>query len=1022
MSVTVLNETFDNATLFTANPNFFSDGSGDFFGISDGAGGGLFGGDPLPSAIKSYTGLDGNFLTGMDLDGEGADLPVTVSWQGLDINGLSNLSFSGDFAEFFDEPGDIDPSEFIRVDYQIDGGGFQPLLYFAGADFSTDVNGIFREDTDFDGTGDGLPLGDAAQTFTKAIADSGSTLDLQLSLLLEAGDEDFAVDNFIVTGDDGSGSGGTKIYDIQGADHTSPLVGQTVTTTGIVTAVDRNGFYLQDPVGDGDIATSDALFVFTGSAPTVTAGDEAEVTGTVSEFTPGGATTRNLSTTQISSTNVSVLSADNPLPAPQIIGAGGRIVPDQTIDDDAFASFEPETDGIDFFESLEAMRVTGRDLVAVAGTNRFGEIFAIADSGANATGLSQRGTLNISPDDFNPEKIQIDENENIFDIDFPDVNVGDRLGDVTGVIGYSFGNFEIIPTEDFTSNIQSANLQPQVGRLTRANSQLLMATYNVLNLDPNPEDGDDDEGNGRFTAIAQQIVTNLNRPDIIGLQEVQDNSGSVDDGTVAADETLQKLIDAIAAAGGPTYEFIDNTFIADNASGGQPGGNIRTAFLYNPNRVNLVPDSVQTIDGQAEGQAFFDARLPIVATFEFNGQPVTVVNNHFSSKGGSAPILGLEQPFEARQEEVAVNGSLDERQAQSAAVQNFVSTALAANSDAKLVVLGDFNEFEFVSPLTDLESAGLVNLTRRLPENERYTFIFQGNSQSLDHILVSNNLRQNARFDAVRVNVEFAETPSRASDHDPLLVSLRLAASPTSGDDILDGGPGSDRINGFAGDDLIRGFAGDDVLLGAVGNDRLFGQVGNDRLLGGPGNDRLLGGPGNDRLFGQAGNDRLFGQGGNDILNGGTGDDILNGGVGDDRLIGFAGNNRLFGLDGRDVLIGGAGNDILNGGTGNDVLLGGAGNDRLIGGAGNDRIRGDRGNDVIFTGAGRDIVEIGRADGFDRIKDFSRADRIRLLGNLSFDDLTIRQVRDNTLLLAGRTRLALLENTNSAIMVEQRFI
>jgi predicted extracellular nuclease len=1024
MFVTVLNETFDNASLFTTSTGFFSDGEGDFFGISDGAGGGLFGAGTAPSDIKAYTGFNGNFLTGMDLDGEGATLPVTVLWE-LDIAGLSNLSFSGDFAEFFDDPGDIDPDEFIHVEYQIDGGGFQPLLQFEGADFMTAVNGVFREDTDFDGDGDGTALGNAAQTFTKAIAGSGSTLDLRLSLSLNAGDEDVAVDNFIVMGDDGGASGDTKIYDIQGVGHTSPLVGQTVTAIGIVTAVDSHGFYVQDPNGDGDIATSDAVFVFTDSAPTVAVGDEVEVTGDVSEVTVGGAETRNLSTTQINAVSVSVVSSGNALPAPQLIGSGGRVIPNQTIDDDAFASFDPETDGIDFFESLEAMRVTGQDLIAVAGTNRFGEIFTVANNGAGATGLSQRGTLNISPDDFNPERIQVNNDSDIFNFSFPNVNVGDRLGDVTGVLGYSFGNFEILPTEDFTSNIQSANLQPEISRLARSNSRLTIASYNVLNLDPvvedvvnvegqDPGNVDDDEGDGRFDAIAQQIISNLKRPDIIGLQEIQDNTGAeINDGVTSASDTLQKLIDAIAAAGGPTYTFIDNTFITENASGGQPGSNIRTAFLYNPNRVNLLPGSVQTIGGQGVGDTFFDARLPIVATFEFNGQPVTVVNNHFSSKSDSVPILGLEQPFETRQEEITVNGSLDKRQAQSTSVQDFVSTALATDSDTNIVVLGDFNEFEFVSPVTGLESAGLVNLTQRLPENERYSFIFQGNSQSLDHILVSNSLQRDARFDVVRVNAEFAETSSRASDHDPLVVSLRLAALPTPNDDILDGDVGPDAINGLAGNDLIRGFGG---------NDSLAGSLGNDRLLGGLGNDRLLGGLGNDRAFGQAGADRIFGQDGDDTLNGGIGDDNVNGGGGDDRLFGLAGNDRIFGLNGRDVLIGGVGNDVLNGGADNDVIRGQVGNDRIIAGAGNDRIAGGRGNDVIFTGSGRDIIDLGRADGFDRIKDFSRLDRIRLLGNLSFDDLTIRQVRDNTLLLVGRTRLALLEDTNSAIVTNQRVL
>ncbi|NEQ47639.1 MAG: type I secretion C-terminal target domain-containing protein [Leptolyngbya sp. SIOISBB] len=618
----------------------------------------------------------------------------------------------------------------------------------------------------------------------------------------------------------------TAIFDIQGAAHTSPLLGQTVTTTGIVTAVDTNGFYLQDAVGDGDIATSDAIFVFTGDAPGVNVGDELEVAGTVAEFTPGGASTRNLSTTQISGvSDITVISSENALPVAVILGQGGRVPPSENIDDDAFASFDPSTDGIDFFESLEGMRVTAQNAVAVSGTNRFGEIFTVVDRGAGASGLSDRGTLNISPDDFNPEKVQIDEDSGVFNFDFPEVNVGDVLGDVTGVVSYGFGNFEILPTEDFTSNIQSAGLQPDVSSLVGDDDSLTVASYNVLNLDPivevqaNTNNGearnvDDDLGDGRFDAIANQIVNNLNAPDIIGLQEVQDNTGGeiVDDVT-SASETLQLLIDKIVAAGGPEYEFVDNTFITDEASGGQPGGNIRTAFLYNPDRVDLVADSVQTIGGQGAGEAFEGARLPLVADFEFNGETVTVVNNHFSSKGGSAPILGVEQPFDQRQEDVNVNGSLDERQRQSQAVQDFVN-GLA--DDANVVVVGDFNEFEFVSPVEDLETnSGLINLTNTLPEDERYSFIFQGNSQALDHILVSENLAADAEFDIVHVNSEFAETDSRASDHDPLLARFTLT---TSGE-VLEGTAGRDNLIGTDGNDTITGFQGRDNLTGGGGDD-----------------------------------------------------------------------------------------------------------------------------------------------------------------------------------------------------------
>jgi hypothetical protein len=261
---------------------------------------------------------------------------------------------------------------------------------------------------------------------------------------------------------------------------------------------------------------------------------------------------------------------------------------------------------------------------------------------------------------------------------------------------------------------------------------------------------------------------------------VQDNSGSANDGTVSASQTLQTLIDAIdrlddgLVNGTSGYAFIDNTFITDGQSGGQPGANIRTAFLYRTDRVDLVDGSVRTIGTQGPGGTFEGARLPLIADFTFNGQTVTVFNNHFSSKGGSAPIVGTSQPFEDRQNDSTVNGSLDQRLAQASTVALAVEELLAADPNARIAVVGDFNEFEFVRPLEILEEAGLTNLTRTLPENERYSFIFQGNSQSLDHILVSNALAGGAQFDAVHVNSEFAVTPQRASDHDPLVAGVTI--------------------------------------------------------------------------------------------------------------------------------------------------------------------------------------------------------------------------------------------------------
>ena len=193
-TVEALNETFDTAGGFTTSTGFFSDGGSDY------------GDDTAPSGLKGYTGTTGSFLTGQDLDGEGASVPITATWENIDISGLSDLKFSGDFGEFFDSPGDIDESDFMRVRARIDGGAWFDVIDFRSADFSSgsgDFNGVFRQDTDFDGVGDGAVLGDALQNFMADIGGTGALIDLQFETSVNAGEEDFAVDNFKILGTSG---------------------------------------------------------------------------------------------------------------------------------------------------------------------------------------------------------------------------------------------------------------------------------------------------------------------------------------------------------------------------------------------------------------------------------------------------------------------------------------------------------------------------------------------------------------------------------------------------------------------------------------------------------------------------------------------------------------------------------------------------------------------------------------------------------------------------------------------------
>ena len=165
------------------------------------------------------------------------------------------------------------------------------------------------------------------------------------------------------------------------------------------------------------------------------------VSGLVSEFRPGGATSDNLTTTELEFVTV-YPGGPGAAIAPTVVGTGGRVPPNRVIDNDSFALFDPPQDGIDFYESLEGMLLQVNNAVAVGPTSDFGEIFVVGDNGTRAGPRTNHGGVVIAPDDFNPERIQFDD----VLADTPDVNVGDRFpGATVGVLSYDFGNFELLP-------------------------------------------------------------------------------------------------------------------------------------------------------------------------------------------------------------------------------------------------------------------------------------------------------------------------------------------------------------------------------------------------------------------------------------------------------------------------------------------------------------------------------------------------------------------------------------------------
>ncbi|MEM7594709.1 MAG: endonuclease/exonuclease/phosphatase family protein, partial [Cyanobacteria bacterium P01_A01_bin.83] len=480
--------------------------------------------------------------------------------------------------------------------------------------------------------------------------------------------------------------------------------------------------------------------------------------------------------------------------------------------------------------------------------------------------------------DVNPERIEIDFKEALIDLEDFDtvISQGSSLGDVTGIVDYSGTVYELQLTEPI--EVTPGNLEPELSELEGSDTELSIAAYNVLNLDTNDGadlGGDNDVADGRFDAIANQIIDNLNTPDIVALQEIQDNDGAADEGgdteVVAADETLQLLVDTIAANGGPQYEFLDNPFIGDDANGGEPGGNIRTAFIYNPERVDFVEDSlrpgtdpVTQQDDIEDNNAFESSRIPLVADFTFNDETVTVISVH--NTAGGIENFGNIQPV--------IRSGSDTRSEQGAELNAFVDDILAEDPEAKVVIAGDWNGFDYEEwdPFTEGTVDGgeqvLFNLTDTLPELERYTFQFSnGNSTPLDHIFLTENLTDGAEFDAVHVTAEFPDIPSRASDHDPILTTITLGEADVPDAPLPNfGSTEADELAIFTSGELFFAGDGDDSLKAteSSGGNTIFGGSGSDEFFLGTA-DSLLGNEGDDLFFAL--------RGGENTITGGAGTD-----------------------------------------------------------------------------------------------------------------------------------------------------
>lgn len=577
------------------------------------------------------------------------------------------------------------------------------------------------------------------------------------------------------------------IQQIQGAARRSSLVGTAVVdVVGVVTAVTSASFTVQAPP-DGDAGTSDALLVYVSRNfehfPAV--GDEVAVSGKVAEYAAkvnGQVREGALTQTQLERpVTVRVLASGVPLPAAAVVGASDRMPPVKAIAAADLESWDPTTHALDFWESLEHMRVVVSDAVVVGATGH-GACYVIPEGGAGYPDRTTRGGVLLANEAGQacPSLLVVD---NAPGARLPTVTVGDRVARLEGLL---------VPDASLPARLLVAELEGHVAgdppktptRLVGDDEHLTIGSFNIENFSgAKPQ---------RASDLARGVVKFLRSPAIVALQEVQDDDGPGQEGkpghsdVVSAGATYEALIKAISAEGGPTYRWTDVPPTA-HAEGGEPGGNIRVGFLYDPARVtfeargepgSLTPNRVEARDGRArlalnpgrvepQDPAFAETRRTLAAEFTFRGHTVVVLNSHFSSRREDEPTFGPRQP--------PVLHSETRRLGQAQAVHRFVRELAEKGPQTTILHLGDCNDFHFRPALQTLAGDVLEILTLRVPAAERYSYVFQGTSQPLDHALLGGPLKGQAGVEVEYVHV-CADYPERSqvSDHDPLVVRLHL--------------------------------------------------------------------------------------------------------------------------------------------------------------------------------------------------------------------------------------------------------
>jgi predicted extracellular nuclease len=578
------------------------------------------------------------------------------------------------------------------------------------------------------------------------------------------------------------------IHDIQGSGASSPLAGQSRTTSGIVTLLKTgtnnggaaSGFFIQAPDAgaDSDPNTSEGLLVFTSSVPTVSVGDNVTVTGTIVEFN---------GMTEISPvSNVSINSTGNALPTPVTLTT--------TILDPTAAPTQPQ------LEKYEGMRMAAASMTTVTPNDNFYDVYTVItgvprpmrEPGIEISQPLPPDPTTGTPDcciprwDENPERLLVDTNARAgAPLNAYTSNV--VFSNISGPLDFSFSQYRLIPDTNLAA---SANMSA-VPVPTPTAGEFTVGHFNVENFNNNATQR-------QKAALAVRDVMRL--PDIIGVIEIFELTGL---------QALAAEINSISP--GVTYE----PYLVE-ADGTAGDADQDVGYLVNTARVQVNSvtqrNATETYTNPNNGQQeILNDRPPLVlsANVQPSGAnvPVFVVVNHLRSFIDIEGVTGEGPRVRAK------------RKAQAESLARLLQELQSNNPATSVISVGDYNAYQFSDGYTDpiatikgnptpdeqivvdqspdLVDPNLFNLVDELPAAERYSFIFEGTPQALDHIIVNNVAHaRKTRFAIARNNADFPEIPAatyasnasrpeRNSDHDMPVAFFSLAGPVTTPGSVL---------------------------------------------------------------------------------------------------------------------------------------------------------------------------------------------------------------------------------------------